>query len=380
VKLSHRVYALGLLLCIGVFWVPVTSPVRANTRPRIAFFMPRNDAFWKQAASFARAVGEDLQLDLDIYPGNNDSKDYIESIKQTLESSKRPDGILFKNFDNSGPKIIRLAEQNKVVSINFDEALSESDAIKMGKPREKYKYWLGQFTCDDEEAGFNLANVLIDQAKAKGLVDRQGRVQIVAIAGNPYEGTSTDRITGLQIALAQRKDALLNEVVAAYWKEPRGQERLREVLHRYPQTSVIWAANDGMPLGASRAARKLGKIPNQDLILGGVGTIAEGMKALIDGDIGASIGGNYMAGGWSIILLYDYLHGLDFATESAVMRLSLHTFNQVNMTSFVARLGYGEWGRVNFSRFSKWENQQLLKYPFGFSVMLQQLKDRVPKP
>lgn len=373
-KLRNPIWVLSLILATFLGAGPPLTASQAAERPRIAFFMPRNDVFWKFAGGFAKAVGEDLPVDLTVYPGKNDSADYLASIRKSLESKTPPDGILFKNFSNIGPEIIRLAEKHKVFALNVDEALSEEDGEKMGKPREKFRYWVGQITSDDEEAGYNLANQLIDAAKAKGLVDKQGRVQLVAIAGNPYEGTSSDRIAGLQIALAQRKDALLNEVVAAYWKEPRGHERLREVLHRYPETRVIWATNDGMPLGASREARKLGFKPNQNLLLGGIGTVGEGMKSLIDGDVTLSAGGNYMAGGWGVILMFDYLNGLDFATESAVMRISLHLFNKEKMARYVNKLGYGAWGPVDFSRFSKVQNPQLLKYPFGFPVMLSQLE------
>ncbi len=373
-KQRNLIWVLSLILATHLGVGPSLPASQAARRPRIAFFMPRNDVFWKFAGGFAKAVGEDLPVDLTVYPGKNDSADYLASIRKSLESQTPPDGILFKNFSNTGPEIIRLAEQHKVFALNVDEALSEEDAVKIGKPRENFRYWVGQITNDDEEAGYNLANQLIDAAKAKGLVDKQGRVQLVAIAGNPYEGTSSDRITGLQIALAQRKDALLNEVVAAYWKEPRGHERLREVLHRYPETRVIWATNDGMPLGASREARKMGFKPNQNLLLGGIGTVGEGMKSLIDGDVTLSAGGNYMAGGWGVILMFDYLNGLDFATESAVMRVSLYLFNKEKMARYVNKLGYGAWGPVDFSRFSKVQNPQLLKYPFGFPVMLSQLE------
>lgn len=377
-KARNLFWGLSLILATTLGAGPPVPKTEAAPRRRIAFFMPRNDVFWKFAGGFAKAVGEDLPVDLTVYPGNNDSNEYLATIRKSLESAHPPDGILFKNFNNTGPEIIRLAEKHRVFALNVDEALSEEDALKMGKPREKYRYWVGQITNDDEEAGYNLANQLIDAAKAKGLVDKQGRVQLVAIAGNPYEGTSSDRITGLQIALAQRKDALLNEVVAAYWKEPRGHERLREVLHRYPETRVIWATNDGMPLGASREARKMGLIPNQNLLLGGIGTVGEGMKSLIEGDVTLSAGGNYMAGGWGVILMFDYLHGLDFATESAVMRVSLYLFDRPKMARYVNKLGYGEWQRVDFSRFSKQQNPQLLKYPFGFPVMLQQLEGPPP--
>lgn len=373
-KTRNLLWGLSLILASAFGAGPPLPASQAAQRPRIAYFMPRNDVFWKFSGGFAKAVGEDLPVDLTIYPGKNDSVDYVATIRKSLESPNPPDGILFKNFSNTGPEIIRLAEKHKVFALNVDEALTEEDSLKMGKPREKYRYWVGQITNDDEEAGYNLANQLIDAAKAKGLVDKQGRVQLVAIAGNPYEGTSSDRIVGLQIALAQRKDALLNEVVAAYWQEPRGHQRLREVLHRYPETRVIWATNDGMPLGASREARKMGLIPNQNLLLGGIGTVGEGMKSLIDGDVTLSAGGNYMAGGWGVILMFDYLNGLDFATESAVMRMSLYLFNKEKMARYVNKLGYGAWGPVDFSRFSKQQNPQLLKYPFGFPVMLKQVE------
>lgn len=42
------------------------------------------------------------------------------------------------------------------------------------------------------------------------------------------------------------------------------------LFRRYPQTTAIWNASDGMALGAIEAARNAGRTPGEDVIVGGV--------------------------------------------------------------------------------------------------------------
>ena len=41
------------------------------------------------------------------------------------------------------------------------------------------------------------------------------------------------------------------------------------------------------------------------------------------GELSALAGGHFMAGAWALVMLYDYAHGVDFASEGLELRTSI---------------------------------------------------------
>ncbi len=371
-KFSLGLCLLGLLLLPGFSDQPVQA--KNSQRLHVALLTPRNDAFWTMFYTITQAAADDLKIDLEWLPALNDPQKQLKDATELLQRKhNRPDVLVYKNYNGTAIPILKMAEAAGVYSLIFEESLTPEEAKTHGRPREKYAHWLGEIVPDNIDAGFRLMEALIAKAKQTGRVDSQGRIQMIALAGNMEEGSSSERIQGLQIALQSHPEVLLHEIAAGFWKEPVAQQKTHRLLQTYPDVVAVWTANDTMPVGARRAADALGK---PDLLIGGTGTTPAAAQDLQAGKVDLSVGGNFLLGGFVMVLLHDYFNGYDFASESTMMRLNLYLFNRQNVSDYARAMQSNNWQQVDFGALSKAKNHSLYTYNFGFAPILAQMRQR----
>ncbi|MEZ0369159.1 MAG: ABC transporter substrate-binding protein [Candidatus Sericytochromatia bacterium] len=381
VRRGIRVLTLILLILIGVLPGAVPAAVTAlparRTRPlHVVLLTPRNDEFWTLASQITQAAGQDLGVEVEWLPAMNDAKKHLADALAVLARPVKPDAILLKNFDGTARPILEAAEKAGVYTIFFEEGFNDEEARQMGKPREKFHYWLGEFIPDSFEAGYDLGKALI--ARARQRFPGQ-KLSMVGIAGNMIEGVSVLRVQGMLVALREHPKILLHEIAAGYYKEEAARIKTLRLLQAYQGTQIIWAINDTMPVGVAKALDQLqtqGLLPVRP-ILGGCGTTPPAAADVWNRRVDVSVGGHFLLPAFTLLLLYDYFHGADFARESTIMRLQMFTFTRDNIRRYYDAFhradGKNDWNQVDFRRFSKAINPQLIKYPFGFQAILDQL-------
>lgn len=373
-------FCLGLSLCLALASVGLSAPLppaQHSVRPlRIAVLTPRNDAFWTLFGQIAQAAGKDLGVEVEWLPALNDPRKHLADALAALRRPNKPDALILKNYDGTGQQILEAAEKAGVYSLLIEEGFSGEQAQQMGRPRQKYKYWLGEFLPDNFESGYQLTQMLIAEAQ-----QRFGKhpLQMVAIGGNMNEGSSAERIQGMMVALREHPEVILHEIAAAYWQADAARIKTERLLQAYPETRIIWTNNDTMPVGAADAVtylRQKGWLKQQPLI-GGQGTTPPAARDVWSQKVNVSVGGQFLTAGFGVVLLYDFLRGHDFASESTMMRLQLFPFNKANVAryyqAFAGSDTPNQWNQIDFRRFSKAYNPQLHKYNFGFQAILEQL-------
>ena len=224
----------------------------------------------------------------------------------------------------------------------------------------------------DEQAGYDLGNVLVDEAKKKSLVGSDGKVHVAAITGSLADPPGVLRKAGLERAMKERDDAVLHQIVPGKWQKEFAMETFPTLLKRYPEVTVGWGANDPTSLGIIEASKQLGKTPGKDFLSGGIDWTGEALGIIEKGEMTASIGGHFMEGGWVMVLLYDYANGIDFASESVDMASRMGVLTQENLSSYQQHFGTGDWSKIDFTKFSKKLNPDLKEYDFTLDAILKQ--------
>ncbi|MBF2051903.1 MAG: ABC transporter substrate-binding protein [Candidatus Sericytochromatia bacterium] len=363
---------LMLVLFCALLLPPAPLQAARSKALHVVLLTPRNDAFWTLFAQITQAAADDLDVRLEWIPALNDAQKQLRDAQAVLQRQRdRPDVLIYKNYDGTAVPILELAEKQRVYSLIFEDGLTRSEAQRYGRPRQHFKYWLGEFVPDHLEAGYALTEALIALARERRGPDDTGPIQMGVIAGNMEETSSSDRIKGLQIALSQHSDVLVHDIQAGFWQEPVAYRKALRLLQAHPDLDLLWTANDTMPVGARRAATELGR---QQLIIGGVGSTPPGAREVQQKRIQVSVGGNFLLGGFVMVLLYDYFSGYDFARESTMMRLGMYTFYPHNVGRYADALADNRWDQIDFSRFSRARNPALRKYNFGFQPILAQLE------
>ncbi|MBF0287068.1 MAG: ABC transporter substrate-binding protein [SAR324 cluster bacterium] len=343
---------------LAVFFI-VTGlfyPIRANDiepRYRIALFITRGpgDPFWGMFVDFMRAATNDLNMDLDVYYADSNREKMRQQILQASEEVEKVNALIFPNFKKGALSFLRIAEEKKIPAFLVNSGVTDEEFI--GNPREQFKFWIGELLPDEESAGYLLANLLIDEAIRLGKFDPQGKVQILGFMGIISDFASSERTKGLYRAINSRQDAFLRQVVPANWQKDYAQSSFQILKHRYPWASVAWSASDLMAIGVIDAVEKQQLHPGVDVITGGVDWTAEGLLAVKTKKMTVSVGGHFMEGAWAAVLLYDYLHGKDFADLQLRWRLKMLAATQNNIDIYLEKLAKDNWEKIDFTQFSR---------------------------
>ena len=336
-----------------------------------------NHWFWQMVVDFMQAAADDLGIELEVV---SSAFDHLLSIRQAEEVAARPihpDYLLTGNEKGNGGEIIRIADRAGIPVFLFSNGfVDEADRQRYGQPRQRFPHWIGQLIPDNYGAGYTMGTTLLASADSRNLRSRDNSINILAIGGTRLTHASEERLRGLRDAMAAASTPTrLLQVVHGNWGYEDGRQLGHGLLNRHQDVQVLWAANDSMALGAMDAATALGRIPGQDLLFAGCGWYGPALERIQHGELTTSVGGHFMDGAWALVMLYDYHHGIDFASDP--WRSTMFAIDRDTLTRYHALFGNREWDMIDFTRYSKAMNPGLTSYDFSLDSITGQL---TPQP
>jgi len=283
----------------------------------------------------------------------------------------RPDGIIFHNYKRLAGKILTKAEQLGVKSIIFNAGLTRDDGPML--PRQSYQHWIAEILPDDLYAGAELLRHLL-QARQALAKKPEFAVEIIAMEGNSSSQAYRARKAGFERVLKQSSRLQFRQYFPADWSRDKARGMFPAIVQRYPNVQVMWAANDNMALGLIDGARNSGTVPGKAFVTGGVDWLPESFAAIRSGQMAVSIGGHFVEGMWALILMYDYLHGKDFAeAHGTTLRTRMLALTQSNLRKFgdvLKKLHRDNLRRTDFRQFSRHHHPDMTVYPFSIEHLL----------
>lgn len=369
--------SLGATACLST-WAHsgVVRKPTAGAPLRVAFISPGyvGELYWKAGIEGMQQVAQSFGMQFEVLHG---LRNQLVTVRQAQllanrVQSERPDCVLFANELSAGPEILRILNAAGIPALNAYSGFQEDLRTVVGYPREQQKYplWLGSLGHDATEAGYMTAKALIERAEMMGLHAKDGSLHMLAIQGNRSTKSSVQRNRGMLQAVQESPRVKLQQGVMADWLREKAYEQASILYQRYPEVSLVWAGNDLMAFGAMEAWRQKGGIPGQDALFSGINTSPEALGALKDGSLSALAGGHFMNGAWAMVLLYDYVHGIDFKDEGLEQVHNMFVlFDSPMVMRFEQRFGENA-PPLDFSRYSKVKNPDLKRYSFDIRDLL----------
>lgn len=362
------VLALSLLLC------GLMQAVHAQS---VVFINPgkSDEIYWLTASRAMEAAAHDLGMQLEVRYAERIHQKAFDIADEIVArpQGKRPDFVVFSNDYGSGPRLLRQFEEAGLQSfLAFSGITASSDRAITGTPRAQLKHWIGSLEPQAEDAGYLTARALIERGRKSGARAEDGKLYLIAIAGDRSTPSSVARNEGMMRAVAEHKDVVLLQTVFAAWTREKAREQSEVLYQRYPQARLIWAGNDLMAFGAMDEWLKRGGKPGQDAFFSGVNTSREALEAVKAQRLSALAGGHFIAGAWALVMLHDYAKGKDFANEGLEQSQFMFTlFDAAQADTFLRRFGDLSFEAIDFRRFSKVHNPRLQRYDFNFRQLLQ---------
>jgi ABC-type sugar transport system substrate-binding protein len=133
---------------------------------KVAFINPTipNEPFWGMMTDFMASAAKDLEIELQVYYSLSNRFKSLEIAQEILKSPNKPNYLIFHFQAQMGSRILQAAEEAKVYSFVINNNIPEFDKQDIGKPRDKFKYWLGHMQPEDQRAGYLLASTLVEKA------------------------------------------------------------------------------------------------------------------------------------------------------------------------------------------------------------------------
>ena len=286
-------------------------------------------------------------------------------------AGKRPDYIVVTDDYSVADQLLKIIDPAGVKTFLAYSSIPVDQRGGIGSPRGKYKGWLGSLEPRAEDAGDLTADALIERGKKEKAFGPDGKLHMLAIAGDRSTPSSIKRNQGMRRAVAENPNVVLDQEVYAAWTREKAAEQAEWLYQHYPHARLVWAGNDLMAFGAMAAWEKRGGKPGVDAWFSGINTSTEALEAIKSGRLTSLAGGHFITGAWTLVMIYDYDHGRDFADEGLELERPMFAeFTPPLADRYIQRFS-GGFDSIDFSRYSKVKNPQLKRYNFGFAQLLE---------
>jgi len=350
---SRLLYVWGLVLCI-LSWPGALAQANpeVEARPQVTLFMAANgvgDALWYEGiVEHSQAAADALNIDLKHVFAGTVRPEVLARLEEELTQTPKPDYVVFGNQRSLGTTMLEMAEEHGVNAFLYIAPISSGDHERLSGPRGKLKHWIGELIPNDEQAGFDLAQILIARARAKH-VEKNEKLHLVGIAGRRSTSSAKERQKGLMRALAVNDDVELLQVVSARWQTEVAEQKFKLLKRRYPHIDIVWSANDPMALGVVRAVRDTNPVLKPSI--GGVDWIPPAIDAVEGGELVATMGGHNFDIAYVMALLRNHYDGIDFTEIAGTPSLSsrLVPLSARNVGAYQDFLKYKADGRIDYA-------------------------------
>ncbi len=366
----------GLLVAVALVG---TTPAAWSGDIRVGFINPTGPPeFWLLVSSTMRAAAAQLGINVDERYSDRSFDKAIALARDFLSERPPLDYLIATNDVGVGGEIIKLADAAGVPVILLNNDVDEKQWAEYGEPRTKYRRWLGSIVPDHEGGGYGIAEAILIEAVR---IKKNRPLKVVGLAGEIDTPASNGRVRGLKRAVGVMRQLLgpgsveLIDVGNLDWSEKGAETWVREFVRKGRPIDVLWAANDPMALGAITALREAGYTPGVNVVVGGLNWSQAGVERVLKGEMIVTHGGHFLVGAWAMVVLRDHHDGRDFAEEEVRLQFPMGAFDLPVARRF-SEIGKVDWRKVDFSRFSKIRNPEVMRYNFTPDAVL----SRLPSP
>jgi galactofuranose transport system substrate-binding protein len=129
--------------------------------------------------------------------------------------------------------------------------------------------------------GKQAAEWLVKKVDGKGI--------ILEIEGSTGSSPANDRKKGFDDVIAQNPGLKIVASQTGNFNRDEGRKTAEALLQAHPEANIIFAHNDEMAIGAISAIEAAGKKPGKDILVVSIDGEKDGLQAIIDGKMGATV-------------------------------------------------------------------------------------------
>lgn len=259
------------------------------------------------ARSFAATLPEGAAT-VQVLPCEADDNKQINDIKALVASNKN---VILLVDPNNAPNVSAIAEaceEAGVYWVNFWNAPEGINPLS-------YNYWVHHQTLNGQAQGYDIAKDMFDKLETPGVGN------IVVMQGMMANTANEERMKGLQKALDEYPNITVLENQTANWDTNEALALMETWLAAHDDIDGVWAASDGMSLGAVQALKAAGL--NGKVLVTGVDGFRDAVEAVNTGDmVNTYVNNGWLQGGYGAAWAYAaYTGQIDVSSLTELERM-----------------------------------------------------------
>ncbi|NDJ60349.1 MAG: substrate-binding domain-containing protein [Chloroflexi bacterium] len=311
-KVTYKVLIVALVVMTALVTGLVVATAQDEEPLVIGATVPTLDAqFWNQYVEFMREGAEAYGIELVVLNADNNPDTMASNIEDLV--ARGVDGLIHVPYWNTGIKALNDTAFSGTPVIMTDVYLDNINPQDADFPN--YLAFIGP---SDEAAGYAMATTLFEEMRARDM-----EMVVGVVDGTPGTSVAIDRRAGFDRALAENPDVTLAGAVNGNFVRDTSQEAFAALYQGNPEIRGVWAANGGTATGVIVALQNAGVTPGEDVLVVGMDLNPENVVAVEDGSLLFDIGGHWLQGGFALVLMHDFLNGLEIPADQANVQLDL---------------------------------------------------------
>ncbi|WP_386032881.1 ABC transporter substrate-binding protein [Thalassotalea euphylliae] len=331
---------------MSLLLVIATSNVTIASDFKVVFINPGHPdrdstgTFWSTVNHVMLAAADDLNIELITLFAN---RDHILMKELANDVAKhRPDFAIIVNEKGAGLELAKTIAGHDIPIFTLLNGFSLAERATL-TDKQKSSI-IGSLTPDNFNAGKLLAKDLVALHRLKYV--NQSSFNLLALQGDYRSAAAIERGKGLSDFLSTQPDIDLIDNPVANWSKDEAYLKVKGLLRRQ-RIDIIWAANDPMAFGASRAVKEA-NLPYK-VTIGGFNW--DEANSLYPIDI--SYGGHVTLGAKALVMLKDFKAN---SMQPCEMHQTVNIFepsSEDRVARFNANISDRSYERFDFKRFSK---------------------------
>ena len=348
-------FSVGLILC----WASA-SYARASGE-HVVFINPgkHGEVFWELVSETMTAAAAQLDIQLEILWSERNRTTMQNLGVDVTERAEKPDFMIIVNEENAAAPILQAADRAGIPTFFLLNPISNADIATMSRNEQTITHMVGSLQPDIFGAGQRMAERLIQAARANKRESQDGKLHILALAGDQLTPTSVARTNGFLSYVKDRSDVVVDRLLYSNWNRTDATTLSYRYLEWAGSQGItpagIWAANDPIAFGAIDAIEQMGLSAGKDIPVVGLNWSGEAIDLIKKDKLLLSEGGHFFGGAWSMVILRDLFSGCHFDGEGKPGKINIHFplsgIDKSANRQLISILSDKSFSRIQFSTF-----------------------------
>ncbi len=337
---------------------------------KVVFISPdaKGNPYWDFVSNTMRKAAEDFDMQLNIlHTSRHDVHDYSHLINQ-INKLEKPDFLIYVYQYKLGQRLLAYGEENQIKSFVINTNIGAAEQKKIGRPTEKYKYWIGHSYASLADISFELSKKAYSLAKPLTLLKKDKHVYGIVLSGSRDSDLASQWNNGANKAEHELNEYQIKQTVYTNFNADIGYEKAKKLLQRYPDVSLILSMDESVALSAIKAAEELGRKPGEDIFIAGSASLLPTFNMAERKKLLASYALSVWFGVQAIVYLYDYNLKIGGSEKEFTYNFAETDILHSEIPNYRQIITEETWKKLDYRYFSLAYSPHLDKYDFSLKA------------